>query len=77
MRLTAKEKKSLHLLFASVAADKDEISTVDFFRLCKLLKVYPNYVPFEQLKRIVLKDPAYWKQKRADTGTTIPVSHFV
>jgi hypothetical protein len=64
MKLNFKERRSLHLLFAGVAGDNETISSVEFFRICKLLKVYPNLVPFDQIKKIILKDPVYWKSKR-------------
>ena len=62
--MSSKERKSLQLLFAAVAADGDRISSVDFFRVWKLLKLYPAFVPFDQLKKIVLKDPLYWKKRK-------------
>lgn len=50
MKLTSKEKKSLQLLFAAISGKDNKISSVDFFRVCKLLKLYPDLVPFENLK---------------------------
>jgi len=65
MKLTNKEKKSLHLLFAAVTRDSHRISSIDFFRVCKLLKIYPTLVPYEKLKRIILKDPVFWKHRES------------
>jgi len=46
-------------VFNSFATGKN-ISAIDFFKMCKALKVYPVVVTFETLKKVVLKNPEFW-----------------
>ncbi len=36
------------------------MSAIDFVKMCKQLKVYPVVIPFDILKKVVLKAPEYW-----------------
>ena len=37
------------------SGDGKRISAIEFFKLCKLCKIYPVVITFEDLKKIVLK----------------------
>lgn len=41
----------------------ETISAIDFFKLCKLLKVYPTVVSLENVKSVVLQNPEFWAEK--------------
>jgi hypothetical protein len=36
------------------------MSAIDFVKLCKQLKVYPVVIPFDILKKVIVKAPEYW-----------------
>jgi hypothetical protein len=39
---------------------------MDFFKLSKVLKIYPTIVKLETLKKVVMKSPEYWKESNQD-----------
>lgn len=36
------------------------MSAIDFVKMCKQLKVYPVVIPFDILKKVIVKAPEYW-----------------
>ena len=47
-------------MFDEFSSDGSKISAIEFFKLCKLCKVYPVVISFEDLKKIVLKNKEFW-----------------
>lgn len=47
-------------MFDEFSGDGQKISAIEFFKLCKLCKVYPVVISFEDLKKIVLKNKEFW-----------------
>ena len=47
---------------------KGTLSAIDFFKMAKVLKIYPTVVPLETLKRVVMKSPDFWNPQ----ATTSP-----
>lgn len=47
-------------MFQSFSGDGRTISAIEFFKLCKLCKIYPTVITFEDLKKIVLKNREFW-----------------
>ena len=43
------------------SGDGQRISAIEFFKLCKLCKIYPVVITFEDLKKIVLKNKEFWQ----------------
>lgn len=52
------------LVFTQFSGDGAKISAIEFFKLCKLLKIYPVVISFEDLKKIVLKNKEFWSIHR-------------
>lgn len=50
----------LLLVFIQFSGDGQRISAIEFFKLCKLCKIYPVVITFEDLKKIVLKNKEFW-----------------
>ena len=48
------------IVFQQFSSDGNKISAIEFFKLCKLCKVYPVVITFEDLKKIVLKNKDFW-----------------
>ena len=48
------------IVFLSFSSDGRTISAIEFFKLCKLCKIYPTVITFEDLKKIVLKNRDFW-----------------
>ena len=50
------------------------MSAIEFFKLCKLCKIYPVVITFEDLKKIVLKIPEFWQthQDYQSAGFHVP-----
>lgn len=47
-------------MFDEFSSDGGKISAIEFFKLCKLCKVYPVVISFEDLKKVVLKNKEFW-----------------
>ena len=56
-------------LFNNFSSDGIRISAIEFFKLCKLCKVYPVVITFEDLKKIVLKNKEFWQQNQNRSGS--------
>ena len=50
----------MHIVFQHFSGDGHKISAIEFFKLCKLCKIYPVVITFEDLKKIVLKNKEFW-----------------
>jgi len=48
------------IVFQHFSGDGAKISAIEFFKLCKLCKIYPVVITFEDLKKIVLKNKEFW-----------------
>ena len=48
-------------MFENFSSDGQRVSAIEFFKLCKLCKIYPVVITFEDLKKIVLKIPEFWQ----------------
>ena len=59
-------------VFQHFSGDGHKISAIEFFKLCKLCKIYPVVITFEDLKKIVLKNKEFWllHQKYEGLGPT-------
>ena len=58
--LSQKQSQIYKELFQSFSGDGRTISAIEFFKLCKLCKIYPTVITFEDLKKIVLKNREFW-----------------
>ena len=58
--LSEKQTMVYRELFTNFSSDGQRISAIEFFKLCKLCKVYPVVITFEDLKKIVLKNKEFW-----------------
>jgi hypothetical protein len=58
--LSQKQGQIYKELFQSFSGDGRTISAIEFFKLCKLCKIYPTVITFEDLKKIVLKNREFW-----------------
>lgn len=50
----------ISIVFTNFSGDGKRISAIEFFKLCKLCKIYPVVITFEDLKKIVLKNKEFW-----------------
>ena len=50
----------IRIVFTNFSGDGKRISAIEFFKLCKLCKIYPVVITFEDLKKIVLKNKEFW-----------------
>lgn len=59
------------IVFNQFSSDGQKISAIEFFKLCKLCKVYPVVITFEDLKKIVLKNKEFWSNhyQRSRSGS--------
>ncbi len=48
------------IVFKQFSSDGLKISAIEFFKLCKICKIYPVVITFEDLKKIVLKNKEFW-----------------
>lgn len=55
-------------MFNQFSSDGAKISAIEFFKLCKLCKIYPVVITFEDLKKIVLKNKEFWSNHYRTTG---------
>ena len=56
-------------VFQHFSGDGNKISAIEFFKLCKLCKIYPVVITFEDLKKIVLKNKEFWLLHQKYEGT--------
>jgi len=73
---------SNYLVFIHFSGDGQRISAIEFFKLCKLCKIYPVVITFEDLKKIVLKNKEFWQHHHVEDSeptadNSFPFHEFV
>lgn len=53
-------------MFQIFSADGSHMSAVEFFKLCKICKIYPAVVSFDSIKKVVLKSKEFWEVNSED-----------
>jgi hypothetical protein len=69
--LSSKQSAIYHELFINFSGDGVRISAIEFFKLCKLCKIYPVVITFEDLKKIVLKNKEFWSHHQMETPADV------
>lgn len=59
------------IVFINFSGDGVRISAIEFFKLCKLCKIYPVVITFEDLKKIVLKNKEFWSHHQMETPADV------
>ena len=70
------------IVFIHFSGDGQRISAIEFFKLCKLCKIYPVVITFEDLKKIVLKNKEFWQSHNGEeleptADNSFPFNEFV
>ena len=74
---TYKESKCITIdlsVFENFSSDGQRVSAIEFFKLCKLCKIYPVVITFEDLKKIVLKIPEFWQNYQSSKGVGMSIN---
>ena len=65
----------INIVFMNFSGDGVRISAIEFFKLCKLCKIYPVVITFEDLKKIVLKNKEFWQYHQINMSTPSEVEN--